>query len=192
MTVRCFSWISWGEVMRRIGILSCHASPLAALGGVDSGGQNVYVAHIARQLARMGYGVDIFTRRDNLTIPEVVPFEAARVINIPAGPADYLRKEDLLPHMKEFADCIAAYCRRHGMYDLFHANFFLSGIAAVTLKKQLATPFVITFHALGVIRRLHQEKADEFPEERISLEQPSELPWSISMHSPTLSTSPGE
>jgi len=158
-------------LMRRIGIISCHASPLAPLGGVDSGGQNVYVGHIAKELSRLGYAVDVFTRRDDPEEPEVVPHDGVHVIHVPAGPAEHLRKEDLLPHMKEFSDCIAAYCKQHGPYDLFHANFFLSGLAAVALKKQFGTPFVITFHALGVIRRLHQQNADEFPEERVSLEQ---------------------
>lgn len=39
---------------RRIALISEHASPLAVLGGVDAGGQNVYVAHVARQLAVRG------------------------------------------------------------------------------------------------------------------------------------------
>jgi len=30
--------------MRRIALISEHASPLASIGSVDSGGQNVYVA----------------------------------------------------------------------------------------------------------------------------------------------------
>ena len=123
--------------MRRIGIISCHASPLAMLGGVDSGGQNVYVGRVAKELVKIGHTVDIFTRRDDPLLPEAVPFEGARVIHIPAGPPGHLRKEDMLPHMKEFSDCIAAYCRRHGSYDLFHANFFLSGLTAANLKKQL-------------------------------------------------------
>lgn len=50
---------------KRIAFISEHASPLVALGGVDSGGQNVYVAETARQLSRMGYDIDIYTRWDN-------------------------------------------------------------------------------------------------------------------------------
>ena len=49
---------------QRIAMISDHASPLAAVGGVDSGGQNIYVAETARQLAARGYLVDIFTRKD--------------------------------------------------------------------------------------------------------------------------------
>src|SRR2546423_759974 len=51
--------------MRRIALISEHASPLAALGGADGGGQNVYVAWLARHLAAQGHDVDVFTRRDD-------------------------------------------------------------------------------------------------------------------------------
>ena len=44
---------------RRIAVISEHASPLGALGGVDSGGQNVYVGQLSRRLAVPGYEVDV-------------------------------------------------------------------------------------------------------------------------------------
>jgi glycosyltransferase involved in cell wall biosynthesis len=56
-------------------------------------------------------------------------------------------------------------------YDIVHANFFMSGIAALFLKRELQLPFVITFHALGKVRRLHQQEADRFPPERIPIER---------------------
>jgi D-inositol-3-phosphate glycosyltransferase len=49
----------------RVALISEHASPLATIGGVDCGGQNVYVAQFAQNLARMGHHVDVFTRRDD-------------------------------------------------------------------------------------------------------------------------------
>jgi hypothetical protein len=49
----------------RIALISEHASPLAALGGVDAGGQNIYVAHVAQCLVDEGHTVDVFTRRDS-------------------------------------------------------------------------------------------------------------------------------
>ena len=78
--------------MKRIGIISCHASPLAAVGGADSGGRMLRCA--CRQ-ASGGFRIcrDIFTRKDAEALPEIVPFEGARVIHIPAGPqAFYARR----------------------------------------------------------------------------------------------------
>lgn len=48
--------------MQRIAIISDHASPLTPAGSVDSGGQNIYVAQIARRLCELGHHVDVFTR----------------------------------------------------------------------------------------------------------------------------------
>ena len=48
----------------RIAMVSAHTSPLAPLGGRETGGMNVYVLELSRELARLGYEVDIFTRRD--------------------------------------------------------------------------------------------------------------------------------
>jgi D-inositol-3-phosphate glycosyltransferase len=158
-------------MQRKIALVSDHASPLAAAGGVDSGGQNVYVAQVARQLSALGYLVDVFTRRDSPTLPEIVQWdEGVRVIHVPAGPAQFVRKEDLLPTMREFAEYMRAFCLRDGGYDLVHANFFMSGLVAMELKQALGIPFVITFHALGRVRRLHQREADQFPAERLDIE----------------------
>src|SRR5438067_3519701 len=98
---------------RRIALISEHASPLAMLGGADSGGQNVYVGQTASRLAAMGYEVDVFTRRDSAFLPEVAEWvNGVRIVHVPAGPAGPVRKEDLWPHMQEFTDFVVRFCRR--------------------------------------------------------------------------------
>jgi glycosyltransferase involved in cell wall biosynthesis len=156
--------------MPRIALISEHASPLATLGGVDSGGQNVYVAQLAKRLSRRGFHVDVFTRRDDPAQPSEVAFEDARIIHVPAGPARRIPKEQLLPHMDEFTRFMARMVRDQGAYDLIHANFFMSALVAANVKRLFGIPFVVTFHALGRVRRLHQLEADAFPAERLSIE----------------------
>lgn len=157
---------------RRIALISDHASPLAVLGGVDSGGQNVYVAQVARELAARGHEVDVFTRRYRSGQPRVVEWcRNVRVIHVPAGPATEVRKEDLLPYMADFARWMIGFCRMGGGYDLLHANFYMSGVVARQVRLALGTPYVITFHALGRVRRKHQREADEFPDERAEIEE---------------------
>jgi len=156
---------------RSIALISEHASPLAAVGGIDAGGQNIYVASIARELGRLGYHVDVFTRRDSDRVPEVVDYApGGRVVNVPAGPARYVRKEDMLPLMGEFSDYVCDFARRKGGYLLTHANFFMSGLVSARVKEELGVPYVVTFHALGRVRRLHQREADQFPPERMAIE----------------------
>jgi glycosyltransferase involved in cell wall biosynthesis len=156
----------------RIALISEHASPLATLGGVDAGGQNIYVAHVANCLARAGHHVDVLTRRDSLDLPPAVDLRpGARVIHIPAGPARFVPKEHLLPHMGEFAHASEKLLRHSVPYDVVHANFFMSGLVAQHLKRALRLPFVMTFHALGLVRREHQKEADAFPRERVDIER---------------------
>ncbi|HLT98173.1 MAG TPA: glycosyltransferase, partial [Burkholderiaceae bacterium] len=136
--------------MQRIAIVSEHASPLAQPGGVDSGGQNVYVANVARALARQGHCVDVFTRLDSPYLGDTMDWdENVRVIHVPAGPCRRLPKEQLLPYMGEFSDYLRAYVKNQGMqYDVIHANFFMSALASLPLAREMGTPLAVTFHAL--------------------------------------------
>ncbi|UKT62598.1 glycosyltransferase [Pedobacter mucosus] len=159
--------------MKRIAFISEHASPIALLGGTDNGGQNVYVAEIALQLVKKGYRIDVFTRREDIISPEVNLFATnVNVILIDAGPNKPLPKEDLLPYMVAFRKGMENYIQKESIkYDLIHANFFMSGLVAMELKNSLNLPFVITFHALGHIRKLHQKEMDRFPKERVDIEE---------------------
>jgi D-inositol-3-phosphate glycosyltransferase len=156
--------------MKRIALISEHASPFSILGGADGGGQNVYVGQLARHLAKLGYQVDVFTRRDHPQLPEVAEWaERVRIVHVPAGAAKPIRKEELLPYMPEFTAYVLRFCEQHP-YDLIHANFWMSGLVAADVKQALGIPFVITFHALGRVRRFYQGQADDFPDERFAIE----------------------
>jgi D-inositol-3-phosphate glycosyltransferase len=162
--------------MLRIAIVSEHASPLALTGGVDSGGQNVYVGQIAEHFARSGHAVDVFTRREDAVQPQEVWWRAGvRVIHVPAGPAIKMPKEDLLPHMEEFGGFLARYFDAEAAagtgYDVVHANFFMSAWAAMPVARARGIPFTVTFHALGRVRRQHQGDADRFPDCRFDIEE---------------------
>lgn len=159
--------------MKQIAFISEHASPLATLGGIDAGGQNVYVAELARHLAKVGYKVDVFTRWEDPEQQQVFNYSAdVRVIHIKAGPVQYLPKEELLPHMKEFKENMVRFILEKGInYDLVHANFWMSALVAAELKLELKIPYVITFHALGHVRRMHQKEQDKFPPERVIIEE---------------------
>jgi glycosyltransferase involved in cell wall biosynthesis len=156
----------------RIALISEHASPLAAQGGVDAGGQNTYVSHVARSLARRGHHVDVLTRRDAATLPATVDMRPGmRVLHIPAGPARFVPKEQLLPYMPAFARAARQLLAHSVPYDVVHANFFMSGLVGLRLKAGFGLPLVMTFHALGRVRREHQGAADGFPPQRIAIEQ---------------------
>lgn len=155
-----------------IAIISEHASPLSAIGGKDAGGQNIYVSQLAKHLVLLGHQVEVFTRKESEEVPLIVETEDGyRVINVIAGPQRPMDKEKILPFMNDFSRFIVDYLNKHQKkIDVIHANFWMSGIVAMELKKELKIPFAITFHALGRVRRLHQGKDDGFPDERFHYE----------------------
>ncbi|MDB4926647.1 glycosyltransferase family 1 protein [Mucilaginibacter sp.] len=161
------------ELPKNIAFISEHASPLADLGGVDTGGQNVYVAQLAKFLASENYKIDIYTRLEDPSRQQVVSWlPGIRVIHVKAGPAAVIPKEELLPYMPEFRDNMMAFISGQEMeYHLIHANFFMSGLVASEIKARLEIPFAVTFHALGYIRQLYQGNNDKFPPERIRIEK---------------------
>jgi D-inositol-3-phosphate glycosyltransferase len=154
----------------KIAFVSEHASPLAAVGGVDAGGQNVLVAGLARQIGMLGHEVTVYTRRDSPFLPpRAAMCEGVTVEHVPAGPPRELPKDDLLPHMTPFAAFLGERWRRDRP-TVAHAHFWMSGLAAPAAADDLHIPVVQTFHALGVVKKRHQGAADTSPRERIQLE----------------------
>src|SRR5215204_6415183 len=102
------------QLVKNIAFISEHASPLANLGGVDTGGQNVYVAQLAKFLANDNYKVDIYTRLEDPSQKQVVNWlPGVRVIHVKAGPAAVMPKEKLLQYMPEFKENMAAFITAH-------------------------------------------------------------------------------
>jgi glycosyltransferase involved in cell wall biosynthesis len=154
----------------RIDLISEHASPLAALGSADAGGQNVHVAALARALGDRGHEVTVCTRRDDPALPATVPFApGVTVAHVPAGPPRPLPKDDLLGHMPSFARWLWRRWRAQPP-DAAHAHFWMSGFAALAAAHPRAVPVVQTFHALGSVKRRYQTEADSSPRQRVAVE----------------------
>jgi glycosyltransferase involved in cell wall biosynthesis/phosphoheptose isomerase len=155
----------------RIDMVSEHASPLAVLGGVDAGGQNVHVAALSCALARRGAQVVVHTRRDDPGLAERVELvPGVTVRHVDAGPPRVLPKDDLLAHMPAFAEELVR-AWREDRPDVVHAHFWMSGHASLIAARQIPVPVVQTFHALGVVKRRYQGDDDTSPPERATIER---------------------
>ncbi|MDO8466046.1 MAG: glycosyltransferase, partial [Gallionella sp.] len=128
--------------MTRVAMLSVHACPMAKLGGRDSGGANVYIRELTRDLARRGIEVDVFTRWREPGDPEIQQIaENARVIHIESGPISYLPKMAVYDRLPEFTERLLRYVREEGLrYDLIHAHYWLSAEVARTLASTWGVP----------------------------------------------------
>ncbi|HEY0804931.1 MAG TPA: glycosyltransferase [Pseudonocardiaceae bacterium] len=155
----------------RVAMVSEHASPLAALGDVDAGGQNVHVGELSAALAHHGHDVTVYTRRTDPSSAERIRTERGfTVVQVPAGPARPLPKDDLYRYMGEFGQRLGT-ALAVAPPDLVHAHFWMSGLASVLAARQVGVPVVQTFHALGTVKRRHLGDQDTSPPERISTER---------------------
>jgi D-inositol-3-phosphate glycosyltransferase len=141
--------------MIRVAMLSYHTCPLATLGGKDTGGMNVYVRDLTRELGRLGVHVDVFTRSQDEHVPHVLHDLGFgnRVVHVPAGPEQPMPKEQLAGHIPQFVEGIKAFAAEKGLhYDIIHSHYWMSGLAAEMLSEAWDVPIVHMFHTLGEMK----------------------------------------
>lgn len=141
--------------MINVAMLSYHTCPLATLGGKDTGGMNVYVHELTHHLGRLGIHVDVFTRSQDEHVPHVLHDlgYGNRVVHIPAGPEVPLPKPELVKYLPKFVSGIQAFSAEKGIpYHLVHSHYWMSGIAALSLKAEWNVPILHMFHTLVLMK----------------------------------------
>jgi D-inositol-3-phosphate glycosyltransferase len=159
---------------RRVAMLSVHACPLAKLGGRDSGGMNVYVRELTRDLGARGIEVDVFTRWREKDDPRIQPLGPnARVVHIQSGPIGYWPKMEVYEHLDEFTEKLIEQVAAEGKsYDLIHAHYWLSAKVARKLEATWRVPVVQMFHTLGLVKReVMDEDIDGESDVRVEIER---------------------
>jgi D-inositol-3-phosphate glycosyltransferase len=160
--------------MLRVAVLSVHTCPLAPLGGWEPGGMNVYVRELSRELSRLGVATDVFTRRQDPDLPQVIELgEHARVVHIDAGPPRHVDKYAVIDYLSEFACNIQRFRNFVGArYDLIHAHYWLSGRLATLFQDHWRVPVVAMFHTLAQMKnRVAQDAAELEQQIRVDIER---------------------
>ena len=140
--------------MYRVAMLSVHTCPLAALGGKESGGMNVYVRDLSRALGRRGLIVDVFTRSQDANIPSIGELGVnARVVHLKAGPEARYDKNMIYNYISEFTRNLKEFARRENIaYHLIHSHYWLSGLVARQLQGEWEAPIIQMFNTLGQLK----------------------------------------
>ena len=160
----------------RIATLMVHTSPLEQAGIGDAGGMNIYVAESAKRMAAVGVAVDIFTRRINPDLPDVVEFAPnVQVHHLGSGLAEGITKErlpELIPALAE--EFKAALASQH--YDLVHSHYWISGKVALGAmgKGNTALPLVHTMHTMARVKNLNLAEG-ETPEPPIRVQGETQI-----------------
>ena len=160
--------------MTRVAMLSVHACPLAKLGGRDSGGMNVYIRELARDLGARGIEVDVFTRWRERYDPRIQQLGPnARVIHVESGPIGYWPKMAVYEHLDQFGEKLLEHVAAEGKrYDLVHAHYWLSAKVARTLAEHWRVPRIQMFHTLGLVKReVLDEDIDGESDVRVAIER---------------------
>lgn len=154
----------------KVAMVSEHASPLATLGGVDAGGQNVHVAALASALGHRGANVVVYTRRDSPRLARRVRLgPSVWVEHVDAGPPEPIAKDHLFRYMPEFAQYLSR-AWRVNRPDAVHGHFWMSGWAMLRAAAPLSIATLQTFHASGSVKRAQQGAKDTSPPERCAVE----------------------
>lgn len=141
---------------RRVMMISTHGYVSAGpvLGRPDTGGQVVYVLELSKCLAKMGYAVDIFTRRfeDQPSFEQV--HERVRVVRIPCGGDHFIPKETLCEYIPEWANLAADFIANQRLcYEFINTHYWDAGLAGLALAREFQLPHLHTPHSLGVWKR---------------------------------------
>ncbi|MDX1687412.1 MAG: glycosyltransferase [Candidatus Promineifilaceae bacterium] len=165
------------DTVRRVAMLSVHTCPLAMLGGKKTGGMNVYVRDLSRQLGQMGIQVDVFTRSQDDCQPRIKHDlgPGARVIHVPAGPEAPIPVAEIHRYLDEFVAGVLAFAEEEdAQYDLIHSHYWLSGLVAEELQSAWGghLPILQMFHTLGHMKnRIARHDSQRAAPERIEGEK---------------------
>jgi D-inositol-3-phosphate glycosyltransferase len=129
----------------KIAMISYWSCPLTRLGVLKSGGMNVYILHLVHYLARLGHDVDVYTRTHKGGDENLIKLDKnARIIHLSAADTNSYTKN------------VLQYIKKHSLsYNIIHAHYYYSGLIGCGLKKELPVPLVMTFHTLGMMKKLY-------------------------------------
>jgi len=136
----------------RIMMISTHGYVAAEpeFGKPDTGGQVVYVLELSRCLARMGYRVDVLTRRFEGQPAREPVSDRVQVLRFPCGGRDFIPKETLCDSIPEWVTNVHHHVRaRRLRYAFSNSHDWDAGLAGQALANRLGNPHVHTPHSIG-------------------------------------------
>ena len=139
---------------KRIAMLSVHSCPLGKIGERDTGGMSVYIRELSRELEKMGFTIDIFTRRQCKEHPNLFNLgKNIRLVHIKAGPEEPQEKVRIFHYLDEFKYNLEVFRQNFNIkYEIIFSHYWLSGWVAKNIQQWWNIPHVIMFHTLGALK----------------------------------------
>ena len=140
---------------KHIALISDHGDPaIDEIGKEEAGGQNVYVRQVGEALAKLGWQVDMFTRKASAELANIVEHSSkCRTIRLTAGPEEFVHRDNIFEHAPDFVQELLRFQKQSGVkYSLFHTNYWISSWVGMELKKIQGSKLVHTYHSLGAVK----------------------------------------
>jgi D-inositol-3-phosphate glycosyltransferase len=139
----------------RVALLSTHSCPWAKPGNRYTGGMNIYIQNVARELAQRGHFVDIYTSShagdEQCKVMEL--HRGIRLIHLSAADYSSVSETNLETHVSDLASSIMSFCRDFELhYDVIHSHYWLSGLVGELLSKPWGIPHITMFHTLAKLK----------------------------------------
>ena len=140
----------------RIMMISTHGyvSATAELGKPDTGGQVVYVLELSNCLARLGYRVDILTRRFEDQPATDLISDRVRILRFPCGGKEFIPKEIICDVIPEWVTHAHRFIKSKKLrYAFINSHYWDAGLAGQALATELKIPHMHTPHSIGSWKR---------------------------------------
>src|ERR1700749_1680424 len=139
----------------KIALVAEEATALLRATSSEPPTQEPRVAALASELARQEHDVTVYARKDAKDLPDSDKLPNGAIVEyVTAGPAEPLADEAVLPHIRTFADTLAAQWQ-DDRPDVVHAIGWTGGLAALAATRDRKFPVVQTFHSLRAAERRH-------------------------------------
>jgi glycosyltransferase involved in cell wall biosynthesis len=156
-----------------IALISVHGDPAVDIGREEAGGQNVYVRQVGEALARLGWTVEMFTRKAYRDQPSVVEHASnCRTVRLTAGVEEFVPRDEVFDLLPEFVHQFLQHQRYTGTtYELVHTNYWLSSWVGMQLKQHQPIQHLHTYHSVGAVKYQAVDTIPPIATTRLSVEK---------------------
>jgi len=160
-------------IRQPIALISDQSDPATPVGREEVGGQHVYVRQVGEALAKLGWQVDMFTRKTKPEDPAIVQHSPhCRTIRLVAGPEEFISRDQLFPYMPEFVAAFQKFQSKEGTnYPLVHTNYWLSAWAGLQLRETSNIQLIHTYHSLGELKYQSVGQCPPIAKTRLAVER---------------------
>lgn len=154
--------------LQTIALISVHSDPAS-----ETDSQNIYVRQLGEALSRLGWQVDMFTRKTDPSQARIVQHTPlCRTIRLIAGEPEIVPWQKLIGYLPKFLrQLIQFQVDNDYQYRLIHTNYWLSAWVGMELKKVQPLKHIHTYHSLGAVKYTITRDIPNLAKTRLAIEK---------------------